>query len=301
MADQKQPAEDTKQGVSAGEDASVASPAEGRGEISEPKAPLESEGAVKGTEGAATPEESETKPEDERGKRPTRAERRIRQLLDKLKEARSAAESGMGAESMPQTDTVSDILGIEGQPPWATSGESPIQPGAEVSVEELNAELNRRAATMAELKARQAIQEYEARQRFTKAVEEFSGELEKLSREVPELNPDSDSYEPDLDKKFAELVVEVNSDERGQFLPKKRPAEIWEALKLAMEKARTEGQSESTAKMAESLANAAVSPTAGARERRDYELEAALREAQEKGTTEAWADYLKKRLFGRKK
>lgn len=286
MADQNIQAVDDEKVVSAGEEASVSSP-------EETKATLEPQEEAKTAEEAATSEEVKAESEAKEEKRPSRSERRIRQLLDKLKEAKERSEgTGVGQQPQPpQSDTLSEILGTP----------SPFQPGAEVSLDELEAELNRRAATLAEMKAMEVVERYRQQERIAKAVEEFAGELERMAREVPELNDKSPEYDPDLDKKFAELVVAVNSDEKGQFLPKKRPSEIFEALKTAMEKAKTKGQVESTAKMAESLANAAVSPTAGAREHKDYEEEKLLDQARATGSTEAWAQYLKRRLFSQKK
>jgi len=275
MADQKQQAVEDKV-LNAGEEASVDSPTKGEGvKAPEPKATPESEAEVKETKEAATSAESKTEAEEEGGKKKsTRTERRIRQLIEKLKETGAKAETYGEAQQQPQSEAVSEILGIGTQPPWQ-KGSSILQPGAEVSVEELQAELNRRAAAIAELKARQVVEQTRQKERFEKAVNEFAGELEKLSREVPELNPDSPEYDKDLDKKFAELIAEVNSDERGRFLPKKKPSELWEVIKVAREKAKTKGQAETTAKMAKSMAEAAVSPTASPKKRLSTEEEIA--------------------------
>lgn len=295
MADEQKQPTAVGEIPNAGEEASVASPAEAEeAKAPEAQATPEAEAEAKATEEAATSGETEAEAKAAEGKRPTRAERRIQNLIAKLREVKAATEQEGGEK--PQADTVSDILGIEGQPPWQGE-QSPFKPGEEIPVEKLEAELNRRAAALAELKAKQVLNQFKQQERITRAVDEFAGELERLTREVPELNPDAPEYDPELDKKFSDLVVAVNSDEKGQFLPKKKPSEIFEALKAAMEKARTRGQAETTAKMVKSMANAAVTPTAGATGRKDYDLEESFRKAQQTGSTDDWAEYLKKRLF----
>jgi len=281
MTDEKKQSAVGETVPAAGEKASGVAPAEAEGLKPEAKATSESKAVAERSEEVATPKEPQAVAKEEEGKeKPTRAERRIRQLIDKLKEAKTQAEAPSGDEQVsPKPDTVSEIIGVTGQAPWQQS--SVLQPGAEVSLDELQAELNRRAAAIAEIKARQTVEQYRRQERLRQSLDEFSGELEKLSREVPELNPDSPEYDKNLDQKFAELVVEVNSDERGQFLPKKRPSEIFEALRTAMERAKTKGQAETTAKMAKSMAEAAVSPTASPKKRLSTEEEIA--EALRKG------------------
>jgi len=281
MAEEAKTAEEEKV-LSAGEEASVDSPTEAEGREPEAKATLEVESDAAETEGEATPEETKAETVSKEGKKPTRAERRIQQLLDKLKEAKASPEKIQGgqARSAPQANTVSEILGVEGKPPWQQT-ESVFKPGEEVSLDQIETELNRRAALLAELKAKQAVEQYRQQDRLEKSVEEFTSELEKLTKEVPELNPDSAEYDPELDKRLSDLIVAVNSDEKGQFVPKKKPSEIYEAIRGAMEKAKTKGQVETTAKMAKSMAEAAVSPTASTKKRLSTEKE--IQEAMKKG------------------
>jgi len=246
--------------LSAGEEASVDSPSEGEEEISEPEATLESKEEVSESEEEAISKEEGTESKVQEEKRPTRAERRLQQVLGKLREVSRASKTG---GFQPQAEAVSEIYGVGTTPPWAEPGQSVFQPGQEITLEQLEAELNRRAAALAELKARQVVEQERQRDQRLRAIEEYADELEKLMKEVP----------AELDEKLAELIIAVNSDEKGQFLPKKKPSEIYEALKVAMEKAKTEGQAETTAKLAKSMAETAVSPTASAQKRLTSEEE----------------------------
>jgi len=266
-----------KQAVNAGGEASVGSP-------TETKAPVaEAEEKESRTEEAPVKEEAEVKAEPAE-KRPSRAEKRIHKLIDKLKAVSTAQETG--GIQQPQPSTVSaPVAGL----PW--------QPGEEVAPEQLEQELTARAAQLSELATKKVISEYEQKQR----VEKFAGELEQLQREAPELKR-GEGYDKDFDEKLSDLIVAVNSDERGGFVYKKSPREIYEALKAVYGKARTKGQAESTAKMAKTIAEGAVTPGAGKTySRRDTEAEALFAEAAESGSVEKWAEYLKRTVLSPKK
>jgi len=271
--------------LNVGEETSVDSPSEGEEEISKPKAAPET-GKLSKSEGEVAPKEEEVKPEVQEKKKPTRAEKRLQQLLGKLKEASKVGRER--GDKQPQAEAASEIFGVGTTPPWQKAEQSPFQPGQEVSLDQLEAELNRRAATMAELKARQVVEQERQRDQLLQAIEKYADELEQLQKEVPD----------ELDEKLTELIVAVNSDEKGQFVPKKSPLEIYEAMKAAMEKAKTQGQVETTTKMAKSMAEAAVSPSASTKKRLSSEEEIA--KALEKGeiTAEEAEELLPKVDYG---
>ena len=280
--EEKQAVEQT---LNAGEGASVESPTETKApaaEVEEKESRTEEAPAAEASAEAKGEAEVKTEPAE---KRPSRAEKRIHKLIDKLKAASAAQETG----------------GIQPPQPTAASGLEagglPWQPGQEVTPEELEQELAARAAQLSELTTRKVISEYERKQQ----IEKFAGELEQLQREAPELAK-GEGYDKDFDEKLSDLIVAVNSDEKGGFVYKKSPREIYEALKAVYGKARTKGQAESTAKMAKTIAEGAVTPGAGKTySRRDTEAEALFAEAAESGSVEKWAEYLKRTVLSPKK
>jgi hypothetical protein len=260
------------------------------GEETSQTPPVETKAPSEETEPASDQkQETETKEE-----KPSRLERRNQQLLKKLKDLGQQAQEVEPKEAQP--DTVSDVLGVENLPPWWQSEQSDLQPDENgfVPLDKLNQSITKRAETIADLKVRQALAQRDAQDKFVRSVEKFSAELEQLQREAPEL-ADGDDYDPEFDKQFSELIVSINSDEKGNFVSKKSPLEVYKALKAATEKARVRGQVESSVKMEQTMADAAVAPTAGS-EGRDSDLEVSFREAAESESMEKWAQHLKKRL-----
>lgn len=276
MSDEEKQAVE-EQTPQAGEETSQTPPVEEKTPSEEPESTLTEE------------QKAETKEE-----KPSRLERRNQQLLKKLKDLGQQTQEVEPNKAQP--DTVSDVLGVENLPPWWQQEQSDLQPDENgfIPLDKLNQSITKRAETIADLKVRQALAQRDAQDKFVKTVEKYATELEQLQREAPEL-ADGDDYDKEFDENFSKLLVKINSDEKGNFVPKESPLEVYKALKAATEKARVRGQVESSVKMEQTMADAAVAPTAGT-EGRDTDLEVSFREAAESESMEKWAQHLKKRL-----
>lgn len=282
MDEEEKKAVSTDLGADAGEETGVVSPTEEE----QPQTLSDSDEETSQSQLSTNAEDSEDKSAGE-DNRPSRAERRVHQLLGKLK---GAGQAGREQEGGLVPQTAADSRSREQLPPWMkeeTHRESIFKPGTEVSPEELEQELNRRAVQIADLKVREHLSAFEQRQQLTRVIEEHSLDLERLQEEAKEFD------DPTFDKAFTDLYQSINTDGNGRFVAKKKPREVYQLLKEQREVARTKGQSESAVKMAESMGRSAVSPQAGGQDRADSKLEASRQQAMREGTTESWAAYLK--------
>lgn len=269
----------------AGNDASEVSPTEAQETQTPEQAP---------TEGSEDPEPASTgdapQPEE---KKSTRAERRVHQLLGKLQ---GKDEGQVQPEAQrSQTNTVSDVLGLGQTPPWWQQQQeqsSLFQPGTEVSPEQLEQEINRRAATAAELQLRRILSERDQQHEYKARVQDYTGDLERVIAEAPEFNDDQDR---EFEKRFVDLYESLNFD-NGQFAPRKKASAIYESLLSVRNSGRTSGQKETTARMAESQAQQAIAPTGGTSDKQSSELDTLRENALESGSDEAWAAYLKRKI-----
>ncbi len=282
MIEEEKQAAGADVGTDAGEDTSAASPAKEE----KPQTASESDEETTRSQSPASDGDGEDKSKEE-DEKPSRAERRVHQLLDKLK---GAGQSGREQEGGQDSQTAADSRSQEQLPPWMKEEvrkESIFKPGTEVTPDQLEQELNRRAAQIADLRVKQHLSAFEQRQQLTRTIEDHALDLERLQEEAKDFD------DPTFDKAFTDLYQSINTDGNGRFVAKKKPREVYQLLKDQREVARTKGQSESAVKMAESMGQSAVSPQAGGQDRADSKLEASRQQAMKEGTTEAWAAYLK--------
>jgi hypothetical protein len=226
------------------------------------------------TEGSDQPEEEAPK-ED----KPNRLQRRFNQFTAKLKEASSQAYA--------QPSPVSDLFdrGLPWQQPKPM-----FEPGQELTSEELEQAIVNKASTIADLKVKQALMETENRNRFVRAIDDWTGDAEKVMGEVSE-------FGDVVADKFARLVERTNLDERGRLVPKVLPSELWKDFKEALTNAGEKRAGQVSATLAQQSAEGATPPSSSASKAKDYEAESLFDEASATGSTEKWAQYLKKRMF----
>lgn len=172
---------------------------------------------------------------DKSEQRPSRAERRINQLTEKLK-----------AKDEPQKQAE--------LPPWLQQQQQPTLEG-EVTAEQLQQFIASQAQNMTRLELERYKQELsQQRQR-----EDFGRDIEQLVKENPELDPNSDQYDADLDNALQELFESSNDLQTGRL--NKKASDIFKAIKNVRQKERDKGSKETTASMAEKLAEQAVAPS----------------------------------------
>lgn len=206
-----------------------------------------------------TPEEP---PKESDSHKPTRAERRIQQLLNKQKESTVPSPQG-------------DVFGNQ-LPPWWQQPES-SQDG-ELTMEQLNQKM----MTVAQLAVAKDRQE----QGFRQTVGTHQSELTELA-DAPEFG------DKNFDSKFTRLYANLNYDETGAFRPKMTPKELFNELKGVIKLGESNGQAEATNSMAKTIANAAVTPTSSRPDMSNDDKQRKLSKARQTHTTEDWAAYLK--------
>lgn len=215
-----------------------------------------------------TPDQETPEIEPEQPKeKPTRAERRIKQLTEKLREK----------EEPVSNDTFGQQL-----PPWWSPTPNANEPeNGELTMEQLNQKM----MTVAQLAVAQDRQQRD----FLSKVEGHSKELESIQDE-PEFK------DPKFDEAFTDLYSSINYDDKGNFKPKKSPTEVFEKLRMGYKMGQSQGQAETSLKMAQTIANAAVTPSAQVQVDPASQDRARFEEAKNGGGLQDWANYLKTKL-----
>lgn len=227
-----------------------------------------------------TPKEGDVKLENSEGekqpsaKKPTRAERRIHSLLQKLKEKDKPSEGYSPVES----ELAQQVVGPD------------LTPDEEGFVD---------ANAIKEAAKQEAIREVMAAMQQREAVKEHLDDVEQTLK-APELDPKSDKYDPDLDKLIAEEYEKINKmvdPYTGQeiFVPREKMSDIYKRMKGVLEKYRSQGEEQGAQKIQRQQGVTAVSPSTSAKPNTEaYEKQALFEQAKQKGDTETWAEYLKR-------
>lgn len=231
----------------------------------------------------------ELKSQPQQDEKPTRAERRIRDLSSKLREATKPKEEA-------RIQSVADTLGIV-PPPWQSQPEPQVQPGQEITADDFEKIVSSRASKAAELIVTKILGERDQQETQKRTVQAFADDSEHLMTSVPILNnsKENDQYDETIDDAFTKLVERINTDANGNFIPVMKPSEIWEQFSKALTKERTNGEASVTKKMVEQAAQAAVPPTGTAKKlSSEDELIQAMKEGKitaeeaEKYLTKVW-------------
>lgn len=217
----------------------------------------------------AEPSEEQPKESESVDRRPTRQEKRINQLLNKLKD-----------KGEPQSN---DIFG-QNLPPWWSNTPN-LDPSREYTIDELNAIQEQKATAKAYTATQIAIAQERQRNQFINTVEKHKSELDEVAK-LPEFGNKS------FDSRFTVLYNKLNTD-NGVFKPKATPREIYEILKGSVEMGESKGLTEASRSMADTIANAAVTPTASRTEDPNKKVRELFGRAKSTGTTDDWAEYLK--------
>lgn len=204
-------------------------------------------------------EDSVEEPDQQDNPKPTRAERRIRQLSNTLKEiGNHQPQQAQQEYQQPQPEEI-DL-----------SGET------ELTWDQLNQYVDQRAE--------KKLQEYQQRQTLEQQVSQYkqtaldyASDLEQLEKTIPELNPESDRFNKQLADTFDKYWQNMNfsPDRTGKpvFTPKVKASDYWSDFKKLIEAGKTTGQAEATASMAKSMAEAPIGPGKSSQGKRKYTLE----------------------------
>jgi len=243
MADQKEEA------LNQAAEPVTSSPEVEKAQGAEPKvsAPEETKGEVKNL------------PEGEEEKKPSRLEKRVKQLEEKR---------GKIDDTLKRLKSVAQFH-QEGKPvdrlPWEVGASEPLIKPEEyvegIDPKVLEERLSRQRLADKEAIKKEVIAEFE----YKSKIQDHLNDVEDCKK-IPELDEKSEKYDPEL----ASLVVEqynlANSvydpfSGGRVFIPKVKMSEIYNRYKPVIEKWRTKGEVQATQKVVEQIGETAVAPS----------------------------------------
>lgn len=225
-----------------------------------------------------SPVESEEKAEEVNNsaeeKKPTRRDRRIHKLIDKLK--------GKDQEQMSEDD-YAKALGINPNDPLIKPEE--IQTGIDPE------ELNRRQRAKELLIERRAKNAAVAEIEYKSNVKDHLADAEETLKKL-----EGDDI---LDEIVADQYSALNYQTdpyTGQkyFVPRVKMSEIYAKQQRILDAKIAKAQSETSVKLAQQSQESVVRPSATGESGRDHDIEASYNEAKDSESIEKWAAYLKK-------
>lgn len=214
-----------------------------------------------------------------------RAEKRIKKLLDERKALKSELEQ-VRAGSNPDPNK----LPWELNKPEPLITQSDLENGIDPNL------LEQRFDARMNQKLTEVLNQKEQLDKYRAEVSDHESDLRQVVASHPELNEDSDKYDADLAADFLERYQDANYLPNGGFYPRKKASEIATRLFKFTEKATAKKTAEITAKTVKQTEESALVPHASEDDGKDYELGRLQEEATETGSTEKWAEVLKRRL-----
>lgn len=216
----------------------------------------------------------EPKPEH----KPTRAEKRISQLTSKLKGAE---------ERVKQYEATRDFL-YEDNEPLVRPEE--LEDGIDPKL------LEQRLGSKVQTEVRKVLQQEAQKAQFRERINEHANDLEAVLTKYPVFDKDSDQYDELLENAFLERYDEVNYDQRGNFLGRKKGTEIADSMVRLYQRGGQIASSKVTGKLVEQASEQAITPNSSSESAGDFEVERLYSTALESGDEHDWAKVLKKRV-----
>lgn len=194
------------------------------------------------TEGQSpSAEETPVETEVEAERKPTRAERRIRDLVDENK--RLKEQQGQQFQQFQQ-------------PPVPS-----IEPGAELTPEQYQQHLVQAADSIAQVRVQQQLEQY-------KAEANLDRDVEVLPKQYPELDENSPEYNPVLIEKI-ESAYKARAFNNGSLNPSVRLADVAKDFVDVARAAAKQSTTEMKNAVAKTADTTAVRPGAGVRQEKD--------------------------------
>lgn len=172
-------------------------------------------------------------------KKPTRAEKRLQQLLERREEGN---QFNQPVNPMPILNN--PVLPVD---QWY---QPQVQPGQDITPDQYRADVTRTADDITKLRINQFQQQMAIERAFDKTVDQ-------LEREYPALNPDAEGYNEVISEKVAKLYQQTAGKAKNPQLLKT----IVDSVMDLSNQARTEGQRAVTNQLIRQEGEAAISPT----------------------------------------
>jgi len=128
----------------------------------------------------------------------------------------------------------------------------------EMTVEDLNKMVNERAMSAADL----IVRGQQTQAEFKNQVNKWAEDFEQVKKDNTALDPESPDYDGELDQTLARLLDDGYGNPRTDILVSEILKTLNKRESTAQSKAKEEGKSEATAKLAKQMAEGAITPTA---------------------------------------
>lgn len=225
----------------------------------------------------------------------SRLERRIEKLQEKLKSAKtdedrqkiSSLIQRLKAKVESSSQIPPELMGALNEPLI-----KPEEYGSEIDP----AELERRIAQREQAVVMKAISAVENKRRYEQALQEHISDWEKV------MNEEEVKNDPDLRQfieeqyRIANFAVSPLTGEED-FFPTLKPSEIYARVKRILEKRATVEGAKTLSQLQSQSQESSIPPSVTKPKAIDAEEQALLQQARSEGSEEAWAKYLKRRLF----
>lgn len=222
-----------------------ASPAPETQAPTEEAATTPDEGQEPGQEPAPAESDDKTAPEE---KRPTRAERRIRELAAKRNEA-------------PQADPYYDM------PQFDPNMLPQVDPDQELTPEQYQQHLVQTADAMANLRIQQYDLNRRAQEERQNTIRQFESDVAAVENTYKQLNPDDkDNFDPDLTERLVALYEQASDTN-----PKLRLKDFVDGVMDLSQRSATKSTADIQESLARQAAQGAVAPSTSARAEKSIE------------------------------
>jgi len=235
------------------------------------------------SESVAKEEQVASPAENVKNEKPTRSERRIRDLVNKNK-----AMTEELSKLNPSTSVENPLDGGTAVEPLITPEEMAegIDP----------AELERRMDIRTQRTVQNALRQRDQMEAFTTTVNTHVSDLESTVASHPELDSESDSYDPAMEKALLRRYEDANYNDKGQFSPKRKASEILSELMEFKQASVAKETAKISGTLAQQADESALAPSTSQAAAPDYEEAEAFEKARKSGSDDDWAKVLKSRI-----
>jgi predicted transcriptional regulator len=228
----------------------------------------------------STPEKKEEQVNNsEDGNKPTRYERRVQKLIGKLKEKDQNQTNGVAPD-------INEILGLNPNQPLINPNE--IADGGIDPVE-----LERRQQAR-EMSLRQSIKnEIAAETQFKDTIKDHLADADKTA----ELLKGDDAMDETVAEQYKLANYQVNPfTGKEEFVPRVKMSDIYAKQKKLLDAQIAKATANVSGKLSQTGQESAIRPSSQGDKTGNEEFNSSFEAAKESGTTESWAEHLKKLL-----
>lgn len=216
---------------------------------------------------AETPAEETLKPAEEPAKAPAEEPAKAQEEVTEPAQApeqpkRSRAEERIHEINQEKRNLARENAELKARLDAFIGQAAPELNKDEIGVDDLNKVINNRAIEAAQL----LIASSQVQNQYQAQVQAWAEDFTKVKADHPQLDPKSPEYDPELDQTLARLLDDGtgNNTPRTDILVSEVLKTLMRRETQAQTKAKEEGKSEATVKLAKQMTEGAITPTAKA-------------------------------------